>query len=379
MFRLVCLLLKPEPLILNRKPLKILTVLTIVVGFLVAATPASAQSFVDSTCYKYFKITARLKKGDTLSRSEWKTFLSDKAITDYMADQGVGEQYLESYRKNMQIVYMPKNEAVLQTRLADPNSYWLTYMINQYKINEDAMKEYLKGIDSDSKSYFDKSYQYAYSALPKKAHKRLPELKVAIIPIHNDAHAQEGLIIYTLLCAYKNDMNRPGALGGHELHHMLRPQPTFKIEPDEESAVMAMYRVLNEGSADMVDKKYMTDTASNLLPSQKYFQEFFDEGKKILPHMDSLLQHNGKVSKSSKVRDYFKGTPYSSGHVPGTYMSYYIEKNGLKGELLKSLDDPFSFFLIYDKASKKDKEKPFRFSHAAIENIQLLKKKYIKK
>jgi len=337
-----------------------------------------AQSFVDSTCYQYFEITAKLKQGDSLSRSDWKSFLSNEAIKDYMADQGVNEQYFESYRKNMQIVYMPKNNSILQKRLADPNSYWLTYMINQYKVDEDDMKEYLKRIDSDPKSYFDKSYQYAYSALPKTAHKKLPNLKVAIIPIHNDAHAQDGLIIYTLLCAYKNDQNRLGALGGHELHHMLRPQPSFDIEPDDNSIIMAMYRVLNEGSADMVDKKYMTDTASRLMPSQKYFQEFFDEGKKILPLMDSLFSQDVKNRKSLKVRDYFKGTPYTSGHVPGTYMAHYIEKNGLKNEFIKSLDDPFSFFLIYDRASKKDKSKPFRFSKASIHNIEFLRKKYIK-
>lgn len=357
----------------------LLTLIMTVFGMILTPKSVTAQSFVDSTCYKYFEITSKLKKGDSLSRSDWKTFLSDSAIKDYMADQGVGDQYFESYRKNMQIVYMPKNDALLQKRLADPSSYWLTYMINQYKIDEEGMKEYLKRIDADPKSYFDKSYQYAYSALPKTAHKKLPDLKVAIIPIHNDAHAQDGLIIYTLLCAYKNDQNRLGALGGHELHHMLRPQPTFKIDKEDENAVMAMYRVLNEGSADLVDKKYMTDTAKNLIPSQRYFQEFFDEGKKVLPVMDSLLQKNATAWKAMKVRDFFKGTPYTGGHVPGTYMAHYIEKNGLKKVLLKSLDDPFSFFLIYDKASKKDKDRPFRFSEATIKNIQSLKNKYIKK
>ena len=351
----------------------------IILGLIALTLHSSAQSFVDSTCYKYFEITAKLKNGDTLSRSAWKTFISDKAIKDYMADQGVDDEYFESYRKNMQIVYMPQNADRLKKRLADPNSYWLTYMINQYKINEEDMKAYLKTIDANPKSYFETSYQYAYSALPKTSHKTLPDLKVAIIPIHNDAHAQEGLIIYTLLCAFKNDQNKMGALGGHELHHMLRPQPTFNIEPQDESAVMAMYRVLNEGSADMVDKKYMTDTATKLLPTQRYFQEFFDEGKKILPRMDSLFQMGAGSWKSLRTRDYFKGTPFSSGHVPGTYLSHYIEKNGLKRKLLKSLNDPFSFFLIYDQASRRDKDKPFRFSAAAIKNIKNLRDKYIRR
>lgn len=339
----------------------------------------SAQSFIDETCYKYFEITANLKKGDSLRKADWKSFLSDKAIKDYMDDQGVGEQYFESYRRTMEIVYMPKNDSVLQARLKNPEKYWLTYMINQYKINEEGMKEYLKNIDKNPKAYFDTAYQFAYSALPKSAHKRLPDLKVAIIPIHNDAHAQEGMIIYTLLCAYKNDQNKFGALGGHELHHMLRPQPDFTILPEDESIVLAMYRVLNEGTADMVDKKYMTATALKLLPSQRYFQEFFDEGKKILPVMDDLFSKDPSTWKDLKVRDYFKGTPYTGGHVPGTYMAHFIEKNGLKNELLKSLDDPFAFFLVYDKASRKDKSKPFRFSETSIQHIKELQRKYFKK
>lgn len=360
------------------RPLSLKTVIT-AVSLLLMSFTVTAQSFDDATCHEYFKITASLKKGDSLRKADWKNFLADKAIQDYMKDQGVGDAYFESYRKNMEIVYMPKNDSILQKRLADPMKYWLTYMINQYKINEDGMKAYLNNIDQDPKSYFDTSYKYAYSALPKSAHKRLPNLKVAIIPIHNDAHAQEDMIIYTLLCAYKNDQNRMGALGGHELHHMLRPQPTFTLQPEDESVVMALYRVLNEGSADMVDKKYMTETAANLLPSQRYFQEFYDEGKKILPNMDALLQKDASTWKDLKVRDFFKGTPYSSGHVPGTYMVHYIEKNGLKKELLRYLDDPFAFFLVYDKASRKDKSKPFRFSDASIENIKNLQKRYIKK
>ncbi|MDO7742553.1 MAG: hypothetical protein MUP99_02235 [Pedobacter sp.] len=345
--------------------------------FFLLSMPSSAQTLIDSSCTKYFQITDRLKKGDTLSRTDWKKFISDKAIVDYMNDQGVDEAYFESYRKNMQIVYMPQNEVLLQKRLTEPFKYWLTYMIYQYKKNETGMKAYLQRIENDPQAYFNTCYQYAYTALPKSAHKKLPELKVAIIPIHNDAHAQDGLIIYTLLCAYMNDYNRPGALGGHELHHMLRPQPNFEIKAEDDGVVMAMYRVLNEGSADMVDKKYMTDTASRLLPTQRYYQEFFDEGKKILPHMDSLLQTGPELWTKLKTREFFEGTPYSSGHVPGTYMSHYIEKNDMKTDLLKSLDDPFYFFLIYDRAAKKDKDHPFSFSTTAIKNIKQLRKKYI--
>lgn len=338
---------------------------------------AYGQTFSDSACTKYFEITAKLRQGDSLSRETWTTFLKDPAIVAYMADQGVDESYYEAYRKSMQVVYMPQNDAVLQKRLQAPYQNWLTYLIFQYKQNEEGMKAYLKTIEKDPAAYFDQCYKYAYQMLPKKAQKKVPQLTFSIIPIHNDAHAQDNWIIYTLLCSYLNDRNHMGVLGGHELHHVLRPAPAFTVEPGDEATVTALYRILNEGTADMIDKKYTTDTASILLPSQRYFQEFIDEAIKIMPRIDSLLQANNASATPIKAREYFKGTPYSNGHVPGCYMGYYIEKNGFKSDLIKHLDDPFYFFLLYDRAAKADRDKPFRFSEKAMARIKTLSGKYM--
>jgi hypothetical protein len=345
---------------------------------LFVSTSAFAQQIVDSTCTRYFEIADRLRKGDTLSKATWHDFLKDKAIQTYMADQGVSEPYFESYRKNMEIVYRPQKDSILQVRLKDPEKYWLTYMIYQYKSHEAAMKAYLKKITTDSKAYFAVAYSYAYSALPARAHRTLPDYTISIIPIHNDAHAQEKWIIYTLLCAYFNDANRLGALGGHELHHALRPQPDIKLDPQDESAATIMYVIMNEGTADMVDKKYMTDTARSLLPYQRYFKQFFDDAKTVLPYLDSMLQINARKDTVIKYRQYLKGTEFTSGHVPGTYMSYYIEKNGLKGKLLPHIEDPFYFFLIYDEAARKDKTKPYLFSKTTMDYIRRLRQKYLK-
>jgi hypothetical protein len=289
-----------------------------------------------------------------------------------MADQGLGESYLETYRKTLQFVYKPGNEVKLQARVKDSLNNWLIYIIYQYKKNEPSMKAYLRKIEQNPAAYFDACYKYAYTALPKNARKKLPQETFSIIPLHNDAHAEGNWVVYTLLCAYFNDLNHYGALGGHELHHALRPQLEAKLAPEDENLVAALYRTLNEGSADMVDKKYMTDTASRLLPSQLFFTEFFNEAKPVMPHLDSLLNKPAAY----KVRDYFKPSDYTSGHVPGCYMSYYIEKNGLKNKLLLHLNDPFWFFIVYNEAAKKDNSKPFVFSEASMTNLSRLRQKY---
>ncbi|WP_342648071.1 DUF5700 domain-containing putative Zn-dependent protease [Mucilaginibacter sp. CSA2-8R] len=362
---------------MNTKLLYLIKPVVLAVMMLLGYAQTTMAQTIDVTpCTQYFELTDRLRKGDSLSKEAWHTFLQDKAIQTYMADQGVNDAYYESYRKNMQIVYMPQKDSILRRRLKDSTSYWLTYMIYQYKKNETGMKAYLKKIADHPAAYFDASYRYAYTALPKRAHLKLPDYRFSIIPIHNDAHAQDHWIIYTLLCAYFNDSNRMGALGGHELHHALRPQPDFKLAHQDESAATIMYVIMNEGTADMVDKKYMTDTAKTLLPYQRYFQEFFDEGKRIMPHLDSTLQINAQKDTIIKYRQYLKGTQFTSGHVPGTYMSYYIEKNGFKTKLLPHIEDPFYFFMLYQQAAKKDKTKPFLFSDITMAYIEQLHKKY---
>ncbi|GAB3747012.1 DUF5700 domain-containing putative Zn-dependent protease [Spirosoma pomorum] len=339
--------------------------------------PSLAQSLIDSTCTRYFQITDKLRQGDTLDRATWNTFMQDKAIQIYLKDQGVDPAYNERYRRTMQIVYMPQNEAILQSRLKDSTQYWLTYILYQYKKNEPGMRAYLRQLSDNPAVYFAACYRYTYPVLPPSAQREVPQQLFSIIPIHYDAHAENNWIICALLCAYLNDKNHYGVLGGHELHHILRPRLDYnKISTNDEQVVALLEITLNEGSADLIDKKYMTQKDTVLLPFQRYFETFYEEGKAILPQIDSLLQLTASRGSTFTVRQFLKGTVFTGGHVPGTYMAHYIEKNGLKAELVKRINDPFYFFLLYQKAAERDASKPFLFSARSIAYISQLRKKY---
>ncbi|WP_439506196.1 DUF5700 domain-containing putative Zn-dependent protease [Sediminibacterium sp.] len=56
-------------------------------------------------------------------------------------------------------------------------------------------------------------------------------------------------------------------------------------------------------------------------------------------------------------------------------MAYIIDRNGLKNELINSIDDPVKFIMIYNKAAKLDKEKPYCFSDNVITYINKIKQK----
>ncbi|WP_312177159.1 DUF5700 domain-containing putative Zn-dependent protease [Chryseobacterium sp.] len=349
--------------------------LLLIICILQASQFLYSQKFDDSACWEYFRITDKLKKDQPVDPLEWKHLMKNEAIQVYLKDQGVDSIYTDNYRKIMETVYMPKNEAKLQQRLKDPYNNWWTYIINEYKINEDKMKAYLKNIEQQPEKYLDLSYQYSYQMLPKKDHKKAPEYKITIIPIHNDAHVENGWMIYTLLAAYFNDYNKMGILGGHEFQHVLRPRMDFDADQNDLVIVSMLQRILNEGSADLIDKRYQGEDAKNLLEFQRgYPESFLSDGYKTLKNIDSLLSVKPLEKSQLKLNKLFKGWN-TSGHIPGYYMANIIEKAGYKKQLIKHIEDPFNFVYLYNKSAKRTKD-AYVISDQTITVIEDLDKKY---
>lgn len=334
-----------------------------------------SQTFDDSTCWEYFKITADLKNDKPLDKKTWNHFLKNQAIEVYLNDQGVDSTFTEYYRTVMETVYMPKNKAILQQRLKEPYKNWWIYNVNEYKVNEDQMKKYLTDIKKDPKHYFETCYQYTFQMLPKKYQRKAPEYKVSIIPIHNDSHVENGWMIYTLINAYFYDANKMGALGGHEFHHVLRPQMVFYADDQDAVIVKLLQRLLNEGSADLIDKRYGGKDALKLLEFQRDTgAEFITDGSKSIKNIDSLLSLK-LLDRSTLKLNKLINNGNTSGHIPGYYMSDIIEKGGYKKQLIKHVDDPFEFVYLYDKASRKYKN-AYVLSATTVELVHELDKKY---
>lgn len=334
-----------------------------------------SQTFDDSTCWEYFKLTDNLKKDKPLDKQTWNQFLKNEAIQVYMKDQGFDSIYIDNYRKSMEIVYMPKNSAVLQEKLKNPLKNWWIYIVNEYKVNEDNMKKYLADIQKNPKEYFDICYQYTYAMLPKKYHRKVPEFKVTIIPIHNDAHVETGWMMFTLMSAYFHDANKMGAMGGHEFHHVLRPQLVFEVEDQDKVIVSLLQKIVNEGSADLTDKVYEGKTAVKLLNFQRETSlEFLSDGAKSIKNIDSVLSVKPLDRSKLKLNKLINNWNVS-GHIPGFYMSNIIEKGGYKKELIKHVDDPFEFVYLYDKASRKNKD-AYVLSSTTMDIVRELDKKY---
>jgi len=340
---------------------------------------ASAQHIHTEALTAYWKITDQLRQGDTLSRQDWKNFLALDGNSQYVTNQGFTDAFLDNYRKWMQFVYNPKNSERLKKMMESKFDYWMAYKINQYRVHETELRAYAAHLTDQA--YMNSMYKNSWAWLPPRLHTKSPETNIYFIGIDNDAVVQNGTIVFTLWTAYCQDKLKYGILGGHELHHVLRRGVGFDhAEPQDEGVLYLLSSILNEGSADMVDKKYGFQYPDKL-PIEYHFDEL------LLTHPDSIIRQidttmqvmaTTKGATFTTQKQYRKLINYSSGHNPGYYMADVIVRNGYRSQLIGQIQNPFSFIYLYNKAAQKDKKHPPVFSATAISYCKALEKRYWK-
>ncbi len=340
-----------------------------------------AQTIDTYALDQYWDLVEPLKKGDSLTTEKWKAFLEIEANKIYVENQAFDSQYLERLRKTIEYVYMPKYDSLLTARVAaikkDTASYWMTYKVYVYKEFETELKNYQRQLKDPF--YLDKIYKHTFRWLPKNLQVKDPSAIIRFIGIENDAIAGNGLVISTLWSAYNQDKLETGILMGHEMHHNLRNPFNFNdVQENDQGIIYALKGILNEGSADMVDKDYAVEHDKELPMGVKMKEFLLTQSDSIISQMDLNLQamenSQGKVFKTEReYRDLMKWT---SGHNPGYYMAKTIVNNGYEKQFLKNIRNPFVFVYLYNKAAKKSKKVEHIFSDTSMKYVKLLEKKY---
>lgn len=267
---------------------------------------------------------------------------------------------------------MPQHDSLLQVQLLHPEKYWLSYMINQYKKHEASLRQHHQDIMSNKTRYLDAAYQQCHAWLPERLRKRNNEAQIYLTALNNDAVAGESAIIMTIWCAYHFDHETYGAIAGHELHHILREPQQFQIVPTDTAIMQVLELILNEGIPDLIDKKL---TMAPGFPEElKFGQYLLESGPQVLAQLDSMLIETALNKRQIMPTDISTLAPMS-GHIPGFFMADVIQRNGLQKAMIKSAQNPFQFFRLYDKAAKKDKQHPYRLSAKSMEYLDILEKR----
>ncbi|GHA62310.1 DUF5700 domain-containing putative Zn-dependent protease [Pontibacter akesuensis] len=323
-----------------------------------------AQSIDATAAVRYFELTDSLRQDKPFSDALWKSFLTLEGNAQYIQNQAYTEKYLNRFRKDMEVVYMPQHDSLLRERLKDPQQNYNTYLIHYYKANEPQLREFLQNILADEEAYLASLYKVTYTMLPKRMHLTKPEATLYFNALGNDAVANRGNLVLTLSGTYIYDKSKYGILGGHELHHLVRAEKKYTIAEKDKSLFLMLGLLLNEGAPDLIDKRF---TMSEDMPEDMRWGAYLLQlGEKQMPKLDEALLEMAAGTKTYTSQEIKQQVVGMSGHIPGFYMADIIERNGLKKKLIANIDDPFQFVYLYNKAAKKDKAKPFVFSKEAM-------------
>ncbi|WP_157541427.1 DUF5700 domain-containing putative Zn-dependent protease [Hymenobacter aerophilus] len=351
--------------------MKPLCLLLTLLGLL--ARPAAAQTVNVDAAERYWEMAAALRQDQPLTDAMWAAFVAVPANRRYIASV-FGESDLKAYRRAIEVTYRPSLDSLRRARLK-ANSWY--YVLNdEYRRREPEFRAYLQQT-AQQPGYLDLMYQLAYEFLPARARHPVANLQLAYVAIGNDAISEQQGLVFSLKSAI--DWNKPkaGILEAHEVHHQLRPGLDFSFADSVDRPLLnALHMTLNEGVADLIDKRVQLRSPAD---SADIYDWLLAGAPAVLHKLDSVLQATAARPTAPRpaLRYYRRLSNGSNGHLPGFFMARIIERQGYRPQLLASIDDPMAFFLLYQRAARRDKMRPPVFSAASVAYLKRLQKKYI--
>lgn len=345
----------------------------------------SAQNLNTESASKFWEVVDIVKKDNSISDSLWKEFRNEKADSLWfgMAVK-MDKNYEPFYRNSIEIVFKPSNKALLDSILKLPKdgprnlqNIFTVGVYKNYSLNEAGIRAFYKRVAEQG--YSDTIYNISLKMLPKNFKKPTEKLKTLNIYIHgieNGANATRHGIIFSMAGLYNFEKNNFGILGAHELHHILR---VSKLEDtilkSHQFAVDIMESCLNEGSADILNNLPVIETPDFVDLKNRTLKNSEDKIRTIDKWFSDRYLDSTKIITEQQIGTLFDNM---GGHNPGFFMARTIVENGLKEELRETVDNPFHFFLLYQKAAKKSKNKSPELSFKTIKFIEQLEKLYYK-
>lgn len=150
------------------------------------------------------------------------------------------------------------------------------------------------------------------------------------------------------------------------MHHRLRTTQDWTMSPADELLLTGFYYALNEGLADLTDKRIELEQQSDTALAGCTRRWLLKPAPAVIHKIDSAIQVLAAGGPVTPLKFYRRLTNGTNGHLPGFFMAYTIYRNGLTKQLLNYTDDPIAFALLYQKAAKKNKKHPPVFSDVSV-------------
>ena len=343
---------------------------------LLVARLASAQTIHTEAAEAYWHLTDDLRRDEPLTEAAWQQFLALPANQVYVkAVWGSDTARLANYRRAIEQVYRPRYDSLRQAKIKAGRWYYI--LVNRYKEQEAEDRAFVASM-ARNPTYLESMYALAYEYLPARDHKKVSNLHLAYVALGNDATSQQAGIVFSIRDARDLNGIKPGILEAHEMHHQLRGTKEWSLSPADEPLLTAFYLALNEGTADLIDKRIALEQRADTADANYTRRWLLRPAPAVIHKIDSTIQVQAAGGPATPLSFYRHLTNGTNGHLPGFFMAYTILQNGLLKPLLEHADDPLAFTLLYQQAAQKDKlhQHPPTFSPASVRYLRQLARQY---
>jgi hypothetical protein len=328
---------------------------------------------------KFWVVVDLMKSDRPMTDSLWNQYYNVQGNKVYM-DNNRSEENTAAHRKYLELLFRPTfidSLKKIETNMMDYENDDIFQNLYFIKSNEQKLREYTKEIQK--LAYLEASINLAKKYLPKGKYNKIPQnLTIYIMAMTYDAAVQDSSMYFGISCVYDLDRFQKGSIAAHELHHLLRKNKEFKIKlPQRDSAtVYIIDQINNEGCADLIDKRIFIENEEKIAIGKMIKNWLTSDADNTIRKLDSCFVLNSDSKKKFiSSKEFREITGGSSGHIPGFYMVDIIKRNGYMNELIKTNDNPFNFFYIYNKAAKVDKQRPSTFSQQTIDYFKKVENK----
>ena len=317
----------------------------------------------------FLELTALLEQDQEPTPAQWDRLFATPGY-DVLVARDFGRNF---FVDRFRLAFMPSKKADLEVQMKKDTSFSAQFLPHYLRAKEMRSEIERRVAEFRTAEFAGEAVKRARAFLPAARTDEHPS--VAFVVFGPDSRGYDPVVIDIL---YMNDREEFLNTVAHEFHHWYRARLAPDLTRDQD-ILWVIQQVQLEGIGDLVNvPAWINKPFESLKASDQQYIDFYRKSPAIIQAMDDLfVRMQDNLADRRVLGETLRRTVPRSGHPTGYYMAETIASILGRDALIRTVADPFAFFLAYnDAAAKKGTGTPV-FSPKAVAFVRWLAKRYM--
>jgi len=324
--------------------------------------PRVPARFDFSAIDRLWAIASALERDEEPAPDAWDALVRTPGYAALIAhERGYGLDFLQ---RNLRLVFKPSLAADLAKA---PRTVALRHFLD-LKDRRAALQAFQARVQQSGVER--NGLDIARAWIPRASFDRVGVPTVTFIVFARDARGGYGPLIFDLVYACDQGDAFKDLFAHEAFHYYRREQAPYDAGavPQRYTAVLdALGKIQDEGIADQIDKAAAIEAGRE--PASTYDRDYrkaMAETPRTLASLDDLLcRLAASPSDASRLGSQMNAAIPMSGHPTGYFMTRAVLAHAGRAEVVRTFNNPFAFFFLYNAAALGDAALP-RLSNRAM-------------